>query len=256
VNEEETTSRRAATSFRAAVALVFVVGIFALWKLPPWLPSPYDDLAKHLGEALIIASVLAVPIDLYAKNIMLREVTRDVFHYITGHPLPSLLQDRIRQLVSINLVSKDMRVRYNFSWYEGLERSEDGSGLVLVTIETESRLENLSASDILHRQHLELEAHFAPRVLSLRCMSSEGDACYDLRPSLGGGNLAKPDTSNPRMLVAQGNPIKIRPNLDIPAISYLMTSKYECLYPCDYSDVFSFLGPPSGSRWKSQRPRI
>jgi hypothetical protein len=252
VKKEEAPTASASVWFWIVVALVFASGVFALWNLRLLLPTPYDDLAKSLGEALIIASVLAATVDLYAKTIMLREVTRDVFHYITGHPLPKQLQDQIRKLVSTDLIRRDMRIRYGFAWYDlGIEGTEHD--FVLLTIETEWKLENLSSSEILHQERLELEAHDAPRVINMRCASSESDSCYDQRPQ-GGANLAKPEPSNQRMLVATGKRIKIRPNLGNPAISYVLACKYECMLPSDHSDVFSFLGPTIGATVEVSAP--
>jgi hypothetical protein len=56
-----------------------------------------------------------------------------------------------------------------------------------------------------------------------------------------------PNRHHPREVIATGKKIKIRPNLNCPAISYVVAGKYQCTFPTDYSDVFSFIFPTVGT---------
>src|SRR5271154_3614574 len=155
---------RNSKSFVLTILAMFAVGALCLWQ-PSEPGGPFvlrwpSELVTRFGEALIIASVLAVTVELYTKKRMLREVVQDVFQYIAGHPLPDQLKDRIKKLVRTDLIRKDLKIRYDFA-YNG--------DRVLVTVEAEFRLENLSSSEIPYQQRFEMEVGDAPRVLRMRC---------------------------------------------------------------------------------------
>jgi hypothetical protein len=233
--------------FWLTVLAIFVLGALGIWQ--PFgsfqLRRPYDDLVRQLGEALIIASIVATTVDFYSKRRMLREVVRDVFQYIAGHPLPPQLQTRIKNLVCTHLIRRDMPIRYDFAY---------AGDRVLLTTETEFKLENLFSSWLPFQQTLEFEAHDSPRVLSMRCVSSEKNASYDIRASEQKPNVASADESDPGMFVAKGKKINIRPNANNAAISYVVTSKYQCSFSIDSSDVFSFLMPTIGTTVQATSP--
>ena len=215
---------------------MLVVGILFLWQPTPpiqiSLQWPHELIARF-GEALIIASVLAVTVELYTRTRMLKEVVLDVFQYIVGHPLPDQLKDRIRKLVRTDLIRRDMRIRYDFVL--------DGDR-VTVTVSTEFKLVNFSSSGVDYQQRFEGEAHDSPRILLMRCVSSERAASYDF------SNVPiVPNHDYPGEVIATGKKIKIRPNLNCPDISYVVAGKSQFTFPSDYSDVFSFIFPTVGT---------
>ena len=79
-------------SFRATVLSLLVLGVMLLF-----IQLPYVDQAftHSLGDALIIASVLAFTVDFYLKERVLREVSSDVSKYLVGYRLPEEVQNRI-----------------------------------------------------------------------------------------------------------------------------------------------------------------
>jgi hypothetical protein len=235
--QNQQTMVKEASSFWRTVGLILLVGVLCL--LNPsgfrWLPFhwPYE-LVSRLGEALIISAVLAATVELYTRKRMMRQVVLDVFQYIAGHPLPNQLKDRIKKLVRTDLIRKDLRLRYDFEELDG--------NRLTVTLEIEFKLENISSAEEPFQQRLEAEAHDSPRVLSMCCVSSEKAASYEL------SNVElKESESDPRAVFAEGKKIRIRPNRDIPAITYVIKGKFQFVFPADFSDVFSSLLPTVGT---------
>lgn len=219
-------------TFTAVVVIIGTLGLFLIWH--PW-PPYHDWLAEKLGEAFLIASILAVTVDQYSKRRLAVDVARDVWTFIIGHPLPKELQEYLKQLANTHLLRRDWEIRYIFSKNPDPQK-------INIRVESQFKLQNLSATPQPYQQKLQLEKHDNPRIISLACDSTEANARYVLPKT--GAALAKEDETDPGVIVATGRKITIRPNLDSPNISYVVSSIHEMEQPLIYSDVYSF-GYPS-----------
>jgi hypothetical protein len=75
--------------------------------LVPWVR--WEPLAS-VGEALIVAAILAFTVDQFVKEHFIREVTKDVFHLIIGYDVPPEVKQRIKDLIQISLIAMNRRV--------------------------------------------------------------------------------------------------------------------------------------------------
>jgi hypothetical protein len=126
----------------------------------PW-PTWHDWLIEKLGEALLIASVLAITVDKYSKTRVAKEVAQDVWKAIIGHPLPTEIQDFLKLLANTHLLRRDWDIRYVFS-------KNPDPHKINIRVEVKFMLQNLSDTTQPYQQKLQLEKHDNPRVLRKR----------------------------------------------------------------------------------------
>jgi hypothetical protein len=111
-------------NFKLAI-VALMVGAVILLAFPEVLPFAFPgtvvpkvltEIIRSLGEALLIATVLAATVDLYVKRRTYREISADVFKFLIGYGLPDEFKDRIRELVThSDLVRRDCSVIWNLS---------------------------------------------------------------------------------------------------------------------------------------------
>ena len=100
-----------AYKFWGMVAALLILGaILALADLR--LPNP--EFYKTVGHALFVAGLLASTVDLYYKNILFKEGANDISKFLLGYELPKEVQDRIRSLMSTQLVRRDYKITVTF----------------------------------------------------------------------------------------------------------------------------------------------
>ena len=106
----------------------------------------FEEYAKHLGEALMIAGVLAIAVDPLLKRELAEYVSgasqKDMIQRAFGFPLPPLILQRIHSFTAFRFISKNQRLTFRF---EPLSQS---TGRVRVWIEHEYELQNLQYADI------------------------------------------------------------------------------------------------------------
>lgn len=83
---------------------VFIIGIFltffgvwGVWKCP-------SELGLRLSEALLIAGVLSLSVDIHLKRKLQEDAARDIFHHLLGINLPIELRTKLQEFVSENAV--------------------------------------------------------------------------------------------------------------------------------------------------------
>lgn len=109
-------------NFKLAI-VALMIGAVLLLAFPEMLPFVFPgtvvpkvltEIVRSLGEALLIATVLAATVDLYVKRRTYREISADVFKFLIGYGLPDEFKDRIRELVThSDLVRRDCSVIWN-----------------------------------------------------------------------------------------------------------------------------------------------
>jgi hypothetical protein len=83
-------NRRNTILFWFFVVAQLLVGAWLLYHPILWARSFFEALA----DALIIAGLLAVTVDLYLKTRLLKEVAGDVSKFFVGYSLPAEVRDQ------------------------------------------------------------------------------------------------------------------------------------------------------------------
>jgi hypothetical protein len=130
------------------LALTFAIGAalssrWALW----W---PHLPILAGVGEALMIAAILAFTVDKFVKEHFIYDVSRDVFHYIVGYDVPDEIKLKIKELLQISIVAVHKMIE--------LRIQHKGKTSVAVFVQVEWAVRNLS--------HLKRE--YTPRISVLR----------------------------------------------------------------------------------------
>jgi hypothetical protein len=212
-------------SFRGTVAALFGIGFVLIF-----FPVPYLDegFAHSFGDALIIAAILAITVDFYLKDRVLREVSSDVSKYLVGYRLPGEVQDRIRSLLQTRWIKRNCRVR--------LRLIDVGDGKVLVEIRASRNVENITTEEASFQDKITYERHLPQTIVEMRCDSADTKAQYQLN----GHGLANEKADEPGVMEALGRTIKIPPVHESAGTYYQFTILYEATYPENYSDIFAF----------------
>jgi hypothetical protein len=173
--------------------LLFAIG----WSLTAWISTflvkwvPLFPV-NQLGEALMIAGILAIAIDPLVKGKALRSATRDIFHHMLGFKLPLKIQDKLQEIV---LETK--WYRENTTMYYTI--SEVGEFLRF-DVEMEYEVVNPTQHTRAFRAELQFEAGEQPTLKSVTCFE---------KSKYGNGAKLTEDPKQPRSLVYKGKPINV-----------------------------------------------
>jgi hypothetical protein len=74
-----------------------------------------------IGEAALVAGLLALTVDIYLKRRLTQEITQDVSAYVMSRALPRELQDEVDAFCREHSVRTDLELNYTFSDIEGNE---------------------------------------------------------------------------------------------------------------------------------------
>jgi len=179
------------------------------------------EVVRALGEALLIAAFIAATVDRYAKDRILREITKDVSKYLIGYNLPPKVQDRIKELMGTAIIRRDYRHTYIF------ERT-DGNSLKM-TIRGEYTIENCTNSDQPYTPRLDFEPHEQPVLIEFRCDSADQNA-FD--------RIGQQDAGKFNFSL---KPLAVRPVSS--GMTYKVSWRYYRFVKQDDSDLMAFRAP-------------
>jgi hypothetical protein len=77
----------------------------------PWLM----DLLNKLGDAAIIAAILAVAVDGYVKQKLVSEVAREAVDFAVGYALPQQVKQHIQHILRMPFVRQNVAFTYEFA---------------------------------------------------------------------------------------------------------------------------------------------
>jgi hypothetical protein len=211
---------------------ILILGV--LFSAHPWVhwwspPELLADIIHGLGEALIIAGALGLTVDGYLKRHLINDIARDVFVHIFGHTVPLEMRERIDQLVRVEKIYQDFRVRYR------LMSLDDGR--VRVEVSQEYSLENLSWQTLYHVPSVVLEKQDSPELLEFKSdpiEDSKARFCYSERLRVEVMDAIKESGA----LQARAKIVRLRPNVKHPiSVHYALT------LPGEWSDIICFALP-------------
>jgi hypothetical protein len=123
----DTAARRRDRHFYLLVAGLLVVGGALVVVTPgawvfeymlraafPRMQLPHTELLEvehRLGDALMIAGILAFGVDRYVKGQLLAEVARDVLSFAAGHALSDGLKGRVNDLLAVPYYRRNFQLR-------------------------------------------------------------------------------------------------------------------------------------------------
>lgn len=117
-----------------------VIGMFLI-SYPDSIPYLPKNLVTSLGEALVIAAILASTVDIYVKRKLGEDIARDVSPFILGRDLPSEFRDVLREIMKIEVFRKNFEIDFEIA------EIHDHPGYVLVTTTVKYEVENLAANN-------------------------------------------------------------------------------------------------------------
>lgn len=215
-------------AFRITVFLLFAIGLALAFVQIPYVNH---DFAHSLGDALIISSVLAVSVDLYLKERVLREVSSDVSKYLVGYRLPEEVQNRIRSLLQTRWIKRNCEIR--------LRLTQLNNGRVKIEIFVSRLVENITMEGAVFQDKFSYERHLPQNLLEMRCDSPDVNAQYQLEGlALDSGKKEKAD--EPGVMEAVGKVVRIPPVHETVGRYYRFAIRYEGEYPANSSDIFAF----------------
>lgn len=186
------------------VALLSSIVFLLLWWLiddQTWADAieRFRPFVEKVIEALFVASVLALTVDLFLK----RQIARDAFEASIGYILPKYLQDEIRAIYSNEVVCIDHAQDVVIEELEG--------GLVKTKVRTQRKLKNISTNTHTLRLELDVDEWF----------ESVGSAIGECGYRLAGGDAVAFDTNTrittpvPKLVAKVSEGVELRPGSEI-----------------------------------------
>ncbi len=145
-----TTSLRPTWIFRLAIFAAFVAGFVLLFVLPLHFKgaaindervADFIEISRGLGEALIVAAILAAIVDPYAKFRLGKEIGREIARETAGEHLPLKLREALESIQDIKLYLVRMFIDVD------LQNSFDNPGLLQWRMTIHYEVENASWND-------------------------------------------------------------------------------------------------------------
>jgi hypothetical protein len=115
------------------ISMVFLGTGFS-WSSPA--QTAFSQVEEKLGDAVMIAGLIAIGVDRYVKGKLLTEVARDVLSFAAGHDLPPALKQRVSGLIRVPYYRRDFQMRLTLAPLD--------NGLVRVTMRTRYIVYNLT----------------------------------------------------------------------------------------------------------------
>jgi hypothetical protein len=146
------------TKFHVLLLATFGLGLLLAFSSWNWLTAPlgvdwshrFNEVVHKIGDALLIAPILALAVDQAAKRELLKEFAKDVSSHIIGRQLPEAMREYIRAYLDVEFLRSDWQVTYEISPWTNKDGSiADGyvqlatkSLYTMVNLTTEARVYN------------------------------------------------------------------------------------------------------------------
>ncbi len=198
--------------------LAAAVGIGLMY----WSTSP--EFLHALGEALFIAGFIALVVDPFVKQRLLREASKDIFHHLLGFGLPAEIKERLKRIVAdTELYRQNMKTTCSFSYV---------ANEVLIDVEQEFEVVNPTTIRIPFRHELQFEKNEHPQLKKTSLTANRG-SYTDTSPKL------TPLSGETDVLAYRGRKVWIEPNK-----TYSFRADYSLRFPCPFF-YFQHFGKPT-----------
>ena len=197
-----------------------------------------SKIIEAIGEALLIAGVLALTVDRYIKHKLAEEVAHDVARIAFGFHLPPEAEAIFKDITTgWRLFRENLVITWSISRIPS-------SHLLKVVVHFCFEIRNIGTSEEPYKQSVFVEDHDNPTIEFLRCVKhspgSKPETLYDYSAEK---NNFQIDRTEIGVQKAFGKEIGIKPNANHKGPKYTVVAQYSMKLPEDYSDVFAFGGP-------------
>jgi hypothetical protein len=156
--------------FHLLLGATFVLGLVLAFLKLEWLVaapgidwlSRVDDVINKVGDALLIAPILALAVDQAAKRELLKEFAKDVSSHIIGRQLPETMREYIRAYLDVEFLRDEWHVTYEISPWEKDNASIDG--YVQLVTKSVYTIHNLTTDDRTYMFRYEVEDSWFPHI--------------------------------------------------------------------------------------------
>ena len=118
-----------------------------------------SDLVFGLFDALAIAGLVGVGLELYSTKFLIERVADDLTEKLVGRGLPNKLQSHIRDITETDIVREEFVKTYSFG--------EPHEGRVVLDIEMAFSARNFSDSGVMYAPELQEESVYSPEFVYL-----------------------------------------------------------------------------------------
>jgi hypothetical protein len=165
------------TKFRLLWVFVFLLGL-ALFSVPEseaWLASHAFEVNSHVlnlirgvGEAAIIAAIIAVLVDQAAKRRLLKEFAANVSAHIIGRQLPPELRTHIEPFLETDFIRTSWDITYTITEWQG---QPDYEKLITHSVH---EIENRASNNKEYNCYYEVETSLFPDVGEAKILRASG----------------------------------------------------------------------------------
>lgn len=249
-------------------ALLIIIGLVAAHYPESW---PWTKQIDRLSDALIVAGLIGVVVELSSLNRLIEHVGRDVASRVTGMHLPTELRRQMSQIVETSLVLEDYTRSYRL-------HLENGKMVVESTLTYNVRNYGFTVQE--YSPMLADEAFHNPTFLNVEYRLTNGDGYAFSEQQLA---LLTTQRQTRARCVDQLPKVALRPRAQVPDEVCRVTWQYKTIMPEEYSDITAFGAPtinptirvdakpkdidffsdgedvqhvPGGSEWVFKRPFI
>ena len=195
---------------------------------------PWSEAVIRLGDALLIAGILAIAIELFSQNKLMQRVADELAEKLAGNGLPDLLQRQIGDLTQVGLVRTDYRKVYRF------DGPRDGKMKLHLSITF--TVINYGRKEMKYTPWVAEEKVYNPCYLSLdyhigskRCAFNEDELRH-----------RQTERGSTHAIEVAGDPVMIPRLKDDPSAKCKVSIRYTILTHDEYSDITSFSLPTIG----------
>ena len=196
-----------------------------------------DVFVRSIGEALFIAAFLAVTVDLFVKDRLAKDVSRDVMAATLGYHVPREISDEIREIASFKAIRRNVDLVYRLSPYDA------SADYVWADSDLEFEVENLTDTPQPFRHVIWVEkpvrySGVLEQVLYAKASGLGGGQDYELK----NGEISQTDVSGQHA-------VEWFRAVDIPARSKAkFWSKSRQILPVEHVETFQLIQPSIGAK--------
>lgn len=108
------------------------------------IPDAPVELIHKIGDAFIIAPLLAFLVDAFVKQKLVREFSLDVSAYMAGRYLPNKLKDHLRDYLEMALVRTKWEITYTIERWATDKKGQPVAGFIRLTTDSAIEMQNYS----------------------------------------------------------------------------------------------------------------